>query len=81
MDRLNEVEGCSVDHMPDRPESHEPDESTPSHVVVIRGWFEHGTFRARMILDADSDAALVVIADSVDWLCDSLRAFFAERAT
>lgn len=63
-------------------------------MVVIRSWFEreprpglggetgHSRFRARIVLPGEgpqNEIDRVIVTDSVDWLCDSLKAFFAER--
>jgi len=42
-------------------------------VVVIRTWHDRGAFRARMILQCEP--ARVIVTDSIDGLCDQLRAF------
>jgi hypothetical protein len=60
---------------------------TRSCVVLIRAWFEGETFTARMIVDPDAAAAIdpdegsaeVVLTDSVDLLCESLRAVLLQR--
>jgi len=62
-------------------------EQTQSCVVLIRAWFDGETFTARMIVDPDAAATLtsdegaaqVVLTDSVDLLCESLRAVLVQR--
>lgn len=60
-----------------------------AHLVVIRVWFEHDHdgppgFRARMLIGGPGSVGETrqeVVTDSVDWLCDSLRASIRAWAT
>lgn len=62
-------------------------ERSDSCVVLIRAWFDRETFTARMIVEPDAaaiddpeeGAAQVVLTDSIDLLCESLRAVLVQR--